>query len=143
VTRRRARVIGVLRVWAAVTMLGGCVYYPTVMDVGGTRVLPSKGRAVRDGAILVFYCELQSVGKYGDTITGVTSPIARQAQIVDGAGAPLVKFEIPGETTIQFVPDGTRVVLSDLTRPVSPGETIIVTLLLQKAGGLGIVTVVE
>lgn len=142
-TRRRALVIGALQAWAAATVLGGCVYYPTVMDVGGTRVLPSKGRAVRAGGSLVVYCELQSVGKYGDTITGVTSPVARQAQIVDGTGAPLSTFEIPGETTIQFVPNGTRVVLSDLTRPVGPGEVIIVTLLLQKAGGLGIVTVVE
>jgi len=136
-------VIGALRAWAAATVLGGCVYYPTVMDVGGTRVLPSKGRAVRDGGSLIFYCELQSVGKYGDTITGVTSPVARQAQIVDGAGAPLPTLEIPGETTIQLVPNGARVVLSDLTRPVGPGEVIIVTLLLQKAGGLGVVTVVE
>jgi len=143
VTRRRALVIGALRAWAAAMVLGGCVHYPTVMDVGGTRVLPSKGRAVRDGASLVFYCELQSVGKYGDTITGVTSPVARQAQIVNGAGAPLSKLEIPGETTIQLAPNGTRIVLSDLTRPVGAGEVIIVTLLLQKAGGLGIVTIVE
>lgn len=142
-TRRRALVSGALGAWAAATVLGGCVHYPTVMDVGGTRVLPSKGRAVRDGGRLVFYCELQSVGKYGDTITGVTSPIARQAQIVDGTGATLSTLEIPGETTLQFVPNGTRIVLSDLTRPVGSGEVIIVTLRLQKAGGLGVVTLVE
>ena len=142
-TRRRALVIAAVGACAAALALGGCVYYPTVMDVGGTRVLPSKGRAVREGGGLVFYCELQSVGKYGDTITGVTSPVARQARIVDGKGEPLSMLEIPGETTVQLVPNGTRVVLSDLTRPVGAGETIIVTLLLQKAGGLGVVTVVE
>lgn len=142
-TTRRALLIGVIRVWVAVTVLGGCVYYPTVMDVGGTRILPSKGRAVRQGDGAVFSCELQSVGKYGDTIIGVTSTVARGARLVDSQGQTLGSLAINGESTVMLAQNGTHIVLSDLTRPLVAGETIIVTLLLQKAGGLGIVTVVE
>ena len=140
-TRRRALGIAAVGVWAVT--LGGCVYYPTVVDVGGTRILPSKGRAVRGGESVAFYCELQSVGKYGDTIIGVMSPVARDVRLVDGQGQPLQSFAINGETTVMFAENGTHVVLSGLTRPLVAGETIIVTLLLQKAGGLGVVTIVE
>ena len=139
-TRRRALVLGI---GAAATVLGGCVHYPTVMDVGGTRILPSKGRAVRQGEGFVFYCELQSTGKYGDTIIGVTSPVARDARLVDAQGQPLRTFAISGETTITLTQNGTHVVLADLTRSLVTGETIIVTLLLEKAGGLGVIAVVE
>ncbi len=137
-TLRRALVFGALA-----AALGGCVHYPTIMDVGGTRILPSKGRAVRQGESAVFYCELQSVGKFGDTIIGVTSTIARDVKLVNGQGQPVKSLAIDGETTVLLVPKGTHVVLADLTRPLVEGETIIVTLLLQKAGGLGVVTVVE
>ena len=141
-TVRRALVIGALGVWAAAA-LGGCVYYPTVMDVGGTRILPSKGRAVREGEGAVFYCQLHSVGKFGDTIIGVTSTVARDAKLVNGQGQPLKSLVIAGETTVTLAEKGTHVVLGDLKRPLVAGETIIVTLMLQKAGGLGVVTVVE
>jgi copper(I)-binding protein len=141
VTRRRALAVAALGAWAVA--LGGCYYYPTVQDVGGTRILPAKGRAVRQGGGAAFYCELQSVGKFGDTIVGVTSSVARDARLVDGQGQPVQSFAIAGETTVALAAGGTHVVLSDLARPLVAGETIIVTLVLEKAGGLGVVAVVE
>ena len=128
---------------ALVLATAGCVHYPSVADTGGVRLQPDKGRAVREGDTAAFYVELQSTGKFGDVLTGVLSPVARQAQLVDGAGAPLAVVEIPGTMTVNFVPGGPHAVLSDFTRPLVPGETIIVTLLFQKYGALGVITVVE
>ena len=58
-------------------------------------------------------------------------------------GAPLTQLEVPGATTMKFAADGPHIILDQLTRPLTPGETIIVTLLFQKSGGIGIVTLVE
>ena len=121
----------------------GCVNYPTVMDVGGPRLRPDKGRAVRkaDGAVVFF--DLKSTGKYGDIITAVYSPISKNAALVDAGGGALTRVEVPGASTMSFTAEGPHVVLSELTRPLTPGETIIVTLIFEKSGGLGVITTVE
>ena len=129
---------------AALLLLAtGCVYYPTVMDTGGVRIRTENGRAVRQGPDLVVSFDVLSTGKYGDTIVGVVSPIAKQAVLVNGPGGPITRMEIPGATTVKFTPDGTHVVLGALQRPVERGETFIVTLLIEKSGGIGIVTLLE
>jgi copper(I)-binding protein len=89
------------------------------------------------------YFDVISTGKFGDTIDSVAAPVARQARLVDAAGGQLAQLEVPGATTMKFAADGPHVVLDQLTRPLTPGETIIVTLLFQKSGGVGIVTLVE
>jgi copper(I)-binding protein len=123
-------------------VLAGCVYYPTIMDAGGTRIRPEKGRAVLDGAGARVYFDLNSTGKYGDFIVGVVTPVARQAQVVNGT-APITRMEVPGATTVTFAPGGPHVVLSDLQRPLAKGETFILTLQFEKSGGIGVVTAVE
>jgi copper(I)-binding protein len=128
---------------ALVLLLAGCVHYPTVMDTGGVRIRTENGRAVRQGADLIVSCDIASSGKYGDVIVAVTTPVARQAQLVSGAGAPLGRLEVPGATTVHFTPDGPHIVLADLQRPIERGETFIVTLMFQKSGGIGIVTLLE
>ena len=127
----------------ALLLTAGCVNYPTVMDAGGTRVRPDKGRAVRQGDAAHVYFELKSTGKYGDIITAVYSPIARQATLVDAGGDPVTRVAVPGSTTMAFTPDGPHVRLTDLTRALTPGETIIVTLIFETSGGIGVITTVE
>jgi copper(I)-binding protein len=127
----------------ALLLAAGCVNYPTVMDVGGPRLRPDKGRAVRKADGAVVYFDVKSTGKYGDIITAVYSPVAKTAALVDAGGAALTRVEVPGATTMSFTAEGPHVVLSDLTRPLTPGETIIVTLILEKSGGLGVITTVE
>jgi copper(I)-binding protein len=121
----------------------GCVYYPTVMDTGGVRIRTENGRAVRQGADLLVTLDVLSTGKYGDTIVGVVSPVAKQALLVNGTGGPVNRLEIPGAATVKFTPDSTHVVLASLQRPVERGETFIVTLLFEKSGGIGVVTLLE
>ena len=128
---------------AAVLLLAGCVYYPTVIDIGGTRIRTQNGRAVPDGDGAKVYFDVNSTGKYGDFLVGVlAAPVAKQALVIDG-GAPVSRLEIPGATTVKFAPEGPHVVLSDLPRPLAKGETFIVTLQFEKSGGIGVVTVVE
>jgi copper(I)-binding protein len=128
---------------ALALLLGGCVHYPTVEDIGGVRIRTENGKAVRQGDGVVVYFDVVSTGKFGDTIGSVAAPVARQARLVDAGGAPLTNLEVPGATTMKFGADGPHIILDDLTRPLTPGETIIVTLLFQKSGGVGIVTLVE
>ena len=128
---------------ALVLLLAGCVHYPTVMDTGGVRIRTENGRAVRQGSDLLVTFDVLSTGKYGDTIVGVVSPVAKQAVLVNGAGNAVGRLDIPGAATVKFTPDGTHVVLGTLQKPVERGETFIVTLLLEKSGGIGVVTLVE
>ena len=127
---------------ALTLLLAGCVYYPTIMDAGGTRIRTENGRAVPDAAGARVYFDVNSTGKYGDVIVGVVAPVAKQAQVVNGE-APVPRLEIPGATTVKFAPDGPHVRLADLQRPLTKGETFIVTLQFEKSGGIGVVTVVE
>jgi copper(I)-binding protein len=125
---------------ALVLLLAGCVYYPTVMDTGGVRIRTENGRAVRQGADLLVTFDVLSTGKYGDTIVGVVSPVAKQAALLNGTGTTLGRLEIPGAATVKFTPEGPHIVLGELQKPIERGETFIVTLLFEKSGGIGVVT---
>jgi copper(I)-binding protein len=129
---------------ALLLLAAGCVRYPTVMDTGGVRIRTENGRAVRQGSDLLVTFDVVSSGKYGDTLTGVAAaPVASQAVLVRGRGGPLGRLEIPGATTVKFTPEGPHVLLSGLQRPLDRGETFVVTLLFEKSGGIGVVTLLE
>ncbi|PYM20309.1 MAG: hypothetical protein DMD78_21540 [Candidatus Rokuibacteriota bacterium] len=128
---------------ALLLLAAGCVHYPTVMETGGVRIRTENGRAVRQGGDLVVTFDVVSSGKYGDTITGVVAPLAKQAVLVRGGGGALSRLEIPGASTVKFTPEGPHVVLRSLQRPVERGETFVVTLLFEKSGGIGVVTLLE
>ena len=128
---------------ALLLLLAGCVHYPTIMDIGGTRIRTENGHAVRQEGRALVYFDVSSTGKFGDVILAIAAPVAKQALLVDGAGAPLTRLEIPGATTVKFAPDGPHIVLADLQGPLAPGDTFIITLQFEKSGGIGIVTVVE
>jgi copper(I)-binding protein len=123
--------------------LAGCVHYPSVVDVGGTRIRTENGRAARHGDRLAVFFDVVSTGKFGDIITGVSAPVATQARLVDAPGAALMRLEIPGATTVKFTAEGPHVVLTGLQRPLTPRETFVLTLQFEKSGGIGVVTVVE
>jgi copper(I)-binding protein len=140
IARRAARP---LLLGLALALSVGCVRYPTVTDSGGVRIRTENGRAVRQGSDVIVSCEIASTGKYGDVIVAVTTPVARQAQLVDGGGSPIRRLEVPGATTVRFTADGPHIVLADLQQPLERGETFVVTLMFQKSGGIGIVTLLE
>ena len=141
--RRAAPGCRLARLALAVAFLAGCTYYPSVLDTGGVRMEPKNGRLVRmDGGALCFF-DLYSTGKYGDRLIAAESAAAKRADIVAADGTPLGALVVPGETRIDFRPDGPRVVLRELSQPLAPGDGIIVTLIFQKAGRIGVITLVE
>lgn len=135
----------VLVVVALLLIAGACVHYPAIEDLGGTRILPERGRVVRRGTgnAADFYVKLNSVGKYGDILLGVSAPVAGRAQVVTARGAPLEALEVPGTAVVALQPNSPHVVLWELTRELQPGESLIVTLFFQKSGGIGVISVVE
>jgi copper(I)-binding protein len=138
----RARAVAALALVGALAS-GGCVHYPTILEAGGTMLRPDKGRLVRLSEGAEVYFDLRSNGMYGDTVKSVVTPVARVAQLVDGKGQPLATYELPGAKVIVFDAKGPHVVLKELTRPLVPGESVIVTLMMDKSGGLGVIAVVE
>jgi copper(I)-binding protein len=124
-------------------LVAACTYFPSVLDVGGVRLQPERGRLVLQGGSAVLLVKVESTGKYGDTLTGADSALARHAELIGEAGTRVTQIEIPGATTFRMKENGPVVVLSDFTRPLSPGEVVIVTLRFVKSGAIGIVTVVE
>ena len=139
-TRRRlVRSVLALTVLA----LGACVPYPTIEDIGSIRIQPANGRVVRDGNRAVFYADLNNTGKYGDVITRVETPVAGRATLVGPRGSSLGQLEVPAQTLVRLERNGPHVVLSELKRALEPGEVIVVTLVFEKIGALGVATLVE
>jgi hypothetical protein len=126
-----------------VLLAGGCVYYPTVEDVGGVRLLPEHGRVVRNGDSALFFVDINSTGMFEDALVRVETPIAKRAQLLTQAGEPLIKITVAPTALTRLHSAGERVALSELTRELQPGEVVIVTLYFEKSGALGVVSPVE
>ena len=126
----------------AVLLLAGCVYYPTVADIGGVRIRPQNGRAVRHGTGLAIYADLANTGKYGDALIAVATPVGK-GEIVDATATPIARLEVPGATTVPLTAEGAHVRLPTLSRAVAPGEVLVVTLVFEKSGEIGVPTRVE
>ncbi len=123
--------------------LAGCVYYPTIPDIGGIRIRAENGRAVLRAPGLVVFADVVSTGKFGDALVGATTDVARRAVVLVPPGQPAGRIEVPGVTTVRLTPDGPHIVLSELTRDVRPGDVVLVTLEFEKVGRIGVPTRVE
>jgi copper(I)-binding protein len=124
-------------------LLGGCVYYPTVEDVGGVRLQPEHGRVVREGDGALFFVDINSTGMFEDALVRVETPIAKRTQLLAQTGEPLARLPVPGTSLVRLHPGGERVALSELTRDLKVGEVVIITLYFEKSGALGVVSSVE
>jgi copper(I)-binding protein len=143
-TPGRRRVVVPARVrLALLLLLGGCVYYPTVGDIGGVRLLPERTRIVRNGATALFFVDITNTGNSADFLGRVEAPIAKRAQLLSPNGEPLARLTVPGASSVRLHSDGERVALSELTRELKAGEVVIVTLVFEKSGAIGVVSAVE
>jgi len=124
-------------------LVAGCTYYPTVDDTGSPRLEPKNGRLVRTAGGAVCYFELESTGKFGDLLVSAESTAARRVAIVAANGAPVSSLAVPGQSRVDFRPDGPRITLAELTQPLIPGDGVIVTLVFVKSGRIGVVSRVE
>jgi len=140
------RGLAVVRTTASLVFLllvGGCVYYPSVEDVGGVRLLPEHGRVVRNGDGALFFVDINSTGMFEDALVRIETSIAKRAQLLTQTGEPLTRLSVPGTSLVRLHPGGERVALSELTRELKTGEVVIVTLFFEKSGALGVVSPVE
>jgi copper(I)-binding protein len=124
-------------------LVGGCVYYPTVEDVGGVRLVPEHGRIVRNGDGALFFVDINSTGMFEDGLVRVETPIAKRTELLTQTGEPLTRIAVPPTTLMRLHPGGERVALSELTRELKAGEVVIVTLYFEKSGALGVASSVE
>lgn len=146
---RRGRAVGrtttplLLLLLVGGLLAGGCVYYPTVEDVGGVRLLPEHGRVVRNADGALFFVDINSTGMFEDAIVRVETPIAKRAQLLTQTGEPLTRITVPPTSLTRLHSGGERVALYELTRELKAGEVVIVTLFFEKSGALGVVSPVE
>jgi copper(I)-binding protein len=124
-------------------LLAGCVYYPTVGDIGGARLAPERGRVVRNGDGALFFVDITNTGISEDFLVRVEMPIAKRAQILGATGEAVEKITVPPTSMLRLRADGERVALSDLTRELKAGEVVIVTLFFERVGAVGVVSSVE
>src|SRR5438309_4272992 len=89
-------------------LAGGCVYYPTVEDVGGVRLLPDHGRVVRNGDGALFFVDINSTGMFEDALVRVETPIAKRAQLLTQAGEPLTRIAVPATSLTRLHSGGER-----------------------------------
>ena len=128
---------------ALLLLLGGCVYYPTVGDIGGVRLLPERGRIVRNGDGALFFVDITNSGNSPDFLGRIEAPIAKRVQLLSPSGEPLARLTVPGASSIRLHSGGERVALSELARELKAGEVVIVTLVFEKSGAIGVVSAVE
>ena len=83
---------------------------------------PKNGRLVRVQGGANCYFDLESTGKYEDTLLSAESQAARRVQIVSDDGRPIAVLRVPGETRLVFGPGGPRITLAEVTHPLTPGE---------------------
>src|SRR5215831_8765572 len=142
-TRARSRRGALLVLIMAGVVAGGCVYYPTVEDVGGVRLMPEHGRVVKEGDGALFFVDISSTGMFEDALLRVETPIAKHAQLLAQTGEPLARLLVPATSLVRLKPGGERVALSELTRELKAGEVVIVTLFFEKSGAVGVISSVE
>ena len=56
---------------ALALLLAGCVYYPTVGDIGGARLAPERGRVVRNGDGALLFVDITNSGLSEDFLVRV------------------------------------------------------------------------
>lgn len=143
-TSHRCRAVGSATIVVALALLlAGCVYYPTVGDIGGAHLAPERGRIVRKGGGALFFADITNSGISEDFLVRVEMPVAKRTQILSATGEPLPKLTVPPTSMLRLRADGERVVLSELTRELRAGEVVVVTLFFERTGVLGVVSSVE
>jgi copper(I)-binding protein len=142
-TSRRCAVGPGTVIVALALVLAGCVYYPTVGDIGGANLAPERGRVVRNGDGALFFVDITNSGISEDFLVRVEMPLAKRAQILSATGEAVPKLSVRGPSLLRLRADGERVALSELTRELKAGEVVIVTLFFEKSGAVGVVSSVE
>lgn len=122
----------------------GCSY-PSVTMTGTVKVRPENGRVLSPapaGGSATVYVDVVNNGGADDTLVGVASDVAGRAEL-RGRAARIDRIPVPAATTVPLASEDRHIRLYDLRRELRSGDVVIVTLLLQKSGAVGAITVVK
>jgi periplasmic copper chaperone A len=102
------------------------------------------GRAANGAAYLTI------MSPTSDRLTGVSSPIAKKAELHTmsmGGGVmkmrPLAAMDIPAGQTVTFSPGGMHIMLLGLAQPLHEGQSFPLTLSFEHAGSRQVTVVIE
>ncbi len=100
------------------------------------------GRSPRGTVIVAM--TIKNTGKLDDRLIGASSPLASSVSIVAGPDARRVEaiVVVPGRAA-ELSPAGQHLVLDGVSKPLSPYDTIPVTLRFERAGAVTIEVLVE
>jgi copper(I)-binding protein len=102
------------------------------MTVDSLYVPPPNGANYPTGSSATALITLINTAKDRDVLLGTSSPVAGST-LVQQDGRTNNRVNIPGENRTSR---GLAVLMQDLTKPISPGDTVSVTLRFQTAGDL-------
>ena len=125
--------------------VAGCSTYPTIQKAGGVRIRPENGRALHAapaGGTALVYVDVVNSGGADDTLIGVQSDAAGRAEL-RSRHKRIADVSVPATTTVALASDDRHIELYDLKRELKVGDVIIVTLLFEKSGAVGAITVVQ
>lgn len=98
-----------------------------------------------DSATMAVYATIANVGTAADTLTAVSSPDARSAALhasMDHGAMkmmmPAGHFAIPAGGVTRLAPGGTHVMLEGLRRRFAPGDTVPLTFVFRRGGGVSV-----
>lgn len=93
------------------------------------------------GGNTAVYARLVNTGREADQLTGGKSSLATAVEVHKTTMAegvmkmePISRLEIPAKGEVQLQPGGLHVMVIDLNMPLSPGDTIPITLRFEKSG---------
>jgi periplasmic copper chaperone A len=129
-----------LLAFAASLLLAGAAIAQTVappsqIEVKDAWARATPGKAENGAAYLTI------VSPASDRLTGVSTPIAKQAELhnmtMDGGVMkmrPLADVDLPANQPVTLKPGGVHIMLMGLNRPLKPGDSFALTLSFEKAG---------
>lgn len=127
-----------------VFVLAACGSGSSASSAAGPTVSDAWARAAAAGGQSAAYFTLSNPTSSADTLLSATSPAAGMAQVhetvVDGAGTAAMKpvdhVNLPAGDTVEFKPGSYHVMLMDLTKDLTVGQTVEVDLVFEHAGKL-------
>ena len=144
----RARIPALALVIGLVVVLGGCsssgasVSFATSAAAAGIAVSDAWARAAAQGGTSAAYLTIGNSGSTADRLLSVSTPAAGSAQVhetmSDPSGMtgmqPVDGIDVPPGGQVVLKPGGYHIMLMELSRALTAGETIQLTLVFQKAG---------
>ena len=121
------------------SVAAGAAGVPTVADARVQPDPPSAGTAAA-------YLTIQGADE-ADRLIGARSTVAGRIYIhmvmkMNGASAthmmPIASIDVPAHGTVTLAPDANHLMLTELTRPLVSGESVVITLMFEHAGAVDV-----